>query len=908
MKKLFIFVIGEKMVKYTKKQELKDLLKKSTNIGVVSFLLFSTISSVAYIDKKPVSAETNNNILKPGEEIGVERHPWTVADFTQPENFTPVFQGNINPFWEGNTYDFDVFKANAGSWLPFNGAVDMTEPIHISGTTYAWSPSSPLQLGDSNGIILTDRPSSELSTGTVGGSLGIGGLGSGSYFIGNDYSFNHHSLSQNYDTATVIAQGSGNGKKVLNNSSKYTPSKDETNHSPFEFTWKNPVLNDDDTVTGTISYTSNDPGGSHTATTSITVRHSMSIGFMAATGGNYSHMKVTIDEVQAARGTQPVEVNYMNTITGDSMAPQGDSWQNTTINSNVGETVGVYEQGKEGAVENNYFAPTAPSGYMLSEISDAITVENFQQEVGNPNQINVFYEPQKQSAKFNYSYENGSLNVPPLPSEVNVSGVTDQKLEEADTSLKSNLIAAIPEGYYVSNMRSEAGVNISKPTTDETLEAFFESAPVFDTDSLNNNYHLTLSPLTQTGQVSFIYDDGVPNDVPKLPENIPLSGVTGSELTFSVPDIPEGYDVVKVIGPDNIEYSSFEEALSQNNYYIPGNNDFKAIVSPANQEGVVVYQWNSKVPGWNNVEGKLQAELPNDLLLKGATGGDLVFSAEIPKGYGIDEVQAPDGKVYTDSTAPGKNALEAAQAANPVFIEGNNSFIISLKALPQDIKLDVSIDGEESLTPPEQPNTQVITTALTGAPINQNDINEAQSWLNNWMDNSAIGWVIKNYEDPKSQIYTDTTLDSVILEAGGLAFAEENTYIVRITYNGSISFVSIPENIDFGMHMISAKDQEYSGKLDNSLIVSDSRSVSQLTPWEVTLSQASLLMNSISYNDKIISEEPIIVYSENSSKNGEIKIIDKEGESPFKIYISSKYQAANTIFKGRVTWTLTNAP
>lgn len=896
------------MIKYKKKQNVIDLLKKSTNIGVVSFLLFSTMSSIAYIDKNSVSAETNNNVLKPGEDIGVERHPWTVADFTQPENFTPVFHGNLNPFWEGNTYDFDVFKANAGSWLPFNGAVDMTEPIHISGTTYAWSPSSPLQLGDSNGIILTDRPSSELSTGTVGGSLGIGGLGSGSYFIGNDYSFNHHSLSQNYDTATVVAQGSGSGKKILNNSSKYTPSKDETNHSPFEFTWVNPVLNDDDTVTGTVSYTSEDPGGSRTATTSITVRHSMSIGFMAATGGNYSHMKVAIDDVQAGRGTQPVEVNYMNSTTDDLMAPQGNSWKKTIVNSNVGETIGVYEQGEEGTVENNYFAPMAPDGYVLSKISETITVENFQQEVGNPNQINVFYEPQVQSSKFSYSYENGSLNVPPLPSEVNISGVTDQKLEEADNSLQNNLVTAIPEGYYISSIRSEAGINISKPTTEETLATFFGSTPVFDTDPLNNNYYLTLSPLNQTGEVSFIYDDGVPNDAPKLPENISFSGVTGSELTFSVPDIPEGYDIVKVIGPDNVEYSSFEKALEQNNYFVPGNNDFKAIVSPADQEGLVVYRWNSNVPGWNNVEGKLQAELPNDLLLKGATGGDLNFSSEIPKGYDIDEVQAPDGKIYNDSTTPGKNALEAAQAANPVFIEGDNSFIISLKALPQDIKLDMSVDGEEGTTLPEQPNTQVITTALTGAPIDPDDINKAQSWLNNWMDNNAMGWVIKSYEDPMSQIYTDTTLENVISEAGGIAFAEENTYITHIVYNGSIGFASIPDNIDFGTHMIVAEDQVYSGMLDRSVVVSDNRAASLLTPWEVTLTQSSSLMNLLSYDGKIISEEPLVIYSENSATVGDTEIVNKEEDSPFQVLVPSKYQVTNTIFTGGLIWTLTSAP
>ena len=80
----------------------------------------------------------------------------------------------------------------------------------------------------------------------------------------------------------------------------------------------------------------------------------MSIGFMAATGGNYSQMSVTVNEVTAGKGVQPVNVNYLNSLTGSQLAPKGTAWKNSTITANVGDKIGVVAQGNTVQTSDNY--------------------------------------------------------------------------------------------------------------------------------------------------------------------------------------------------------------------------------------------------------------------------------------------------------------------------------------------------------------------------------------------------------------------------------------------------------------------------------------------------------------------------------------------------------------------------
>ncbi|MFK5236820.1 hypothetical protein ACI3SI_17805, partial [Lactococcus lactis] len=247
---------------------------------------------------------------------------------------------------------------------------DMTQPLSLGGSTYAASAGwfgtgSGSKLGDANGVLLTNLSSSQLSGGSTGENLGIGNLGSGTYFIGNNYSYlkTLSFFGSYYNTATVIAQGNGAGKKVLNASTDYTAKNNSSNS--FFMTWTNPVLNSDGTVTGTMTYRSRNAGTDYIASTQLTVQKSMSIGFMAATGGNYSKMSVTVDLITASKGVQPVNVNYLNSATGGQLASKGSAWKNSTITATVGDNIGVVPQGNTTSTSDNYdyFAPVAPTGY-----------------------------------------------------------------------------------------------------------------------------------------------------------------------------------------------------------------------------------------------------------------------------------------------------------------------------------------------------------------------------------------------------------------------------------------------------------------------------------------------------------------------------------------------------------------
>ncbi|MCL2113380.1 MAG: WxL domain-containing protein [Streptococcaceae bacterium] len=923
--------------------KVKILLKKSTNIGASALLLVSTLlPTLALKGQSVVSAATATTSLTPGGTVDTGNHTWGLSDFQTASNYTPVGKNTSGSGWtSSSTYNFGTYQANTGSWLPFNGAVDMTHSITISGATFANAGgiNPATHLGDANGILLTNLASSQLSGGATGGNLGVGNLGSGTYFIGNNYSHTPYytllDLTQGYQTASVVAQGDGSGAKILSASSDYTPNNNSTN--AFSMSWTNPVLNSNGTVTGTISYTSRNAGTDYTTSTSITVQKSMSIGFMAATGGNYAQMSVTVSGVTAGKGVQPVNVNYLNTATGSQLAPKGTAWQNSTISANVGDKIGVVAPSGSGNAADNYdyFAPVAPAGYSFSSVSQPVTVQNFPSGTTNPNQINVSYTPQPQTAGFTYSYDPTAQRTPTTPPLFSASGVTDQTLVAAAPNLQMNLAGQVPAGYYISKITSALGGTTVGSTTAGTLSSFFALNPTFDAVASNNQYQITLSALNQTGTVSFVYDTNVPAGAPTLPVSLALSGLTGSDLNFVMPNLPAGYAVSNVLAPNNVNYSSVAAALAANNYFIAGINNFKVTISAMAQSGTVSYSWASDVPGQNGVAGELQATLPSTTSLAGVTGGAISFTPTIPTGYGIDTVTAPDGKTYTDTTTPGMTALQAAQAANPTFVNGANNFTISLKALMQKVELNVVADQASGPNPPTNPDSQTITTALTGAPVSMTDIASAQNWLNNWMTNNATGWAIKDYVDPDGQSYTDSmkSLAEAVSGAGGVVLAGDNTYTVNLTYNGSISFVSVPSTIDFGSHSIVSSEEDYTGALDQSVVVSDTRATSLLTPWTVSVAQTSPIqevtqngtdgsgdpiyvpvtdgisfMNYLSYDGTVLTDNPETIYSTTTAATGTTTVIDAGASSLFKLSVPVDFQKSNTNFEGSLTWTLTSAP
>lgn len=780
-------------------------------------------------------------------------------------------------------------------------------------------------MGDANGVLLTNLSSSQLSGGSTGGNLGVGNLGSGTYFIGNNYSYRKTSilLGSDYNTATVIAQGDGAGKKVLNASSDYTAKNNSSN--AFEMYWTDPVLNSDGTVTGTMKYTSRNSNTDYVASAKLTVQKSMSIGFMAATGGNYSQMTVTIGLVGAGKGVQPVNVNYLNSATGGQLSPKGSDWKNSTITANVGDKIGVVPQGNTTNTSDNYdyFAPVAPTGYTFKSTSSAVTVQNFPSGTANHNQINVSYTPLAQTGGFTFNYDPTAQRTPAVPTKLSVSGVTDQLFSASSLNVQKNLTDKVPAGYYISKITSASDKATSGATTDATIKAFFALNPSFDTTTANNQYQVTLAPTNQSGQVSFDYNNSVPTNPPALPGTIQLSGLTGSDLSFVMPTLEPGCVVNEVLGPDNKTYSSVTEALKANDHFTNGSNNFKVTIAAEKQTGTISYNWASNVPGQNGVAGELQAALPSSSNIWGYGGEQLSFTPNIPKGYAIDKVVAPDGKTYVDGSIQGMTALEAAQAANPRFIVGANDFAITLRALSKDITLQVNIDQNSGTGAPTAPQPYTIATVLTGAPIDATSIDKAQNWLNDWITNNASGWSIKDFLSPYRVSYG--SLKDAVAGAGGVAFSEVNIYQANLVYNGKIGFSSVPTKIDFGENTISSVEKSYQGVLDNSVVVSDTRATNLATPWTVSVAQTSPIqevmsdtgapvvggisfMNYLSYDGQVLTSNPQIIHTATSGKTGDTVVIDGKSPSLFTLRVPIGFQKADANFKGTLSWTLTSAP
>lgn len=919
--------------------KIKNLLKKSTNIGASALLLVSTLLPIlALHGETTVSAANTTTSLNPGGTVDTGNHTWSLDDFQTPDNFTPVRKTTSRDRggagWSSrSTYNFGTNQRDTGSWLPFNGGVDMTQPLSLYGRTYAsadW-PGTGLKLGDANGVLLTNLSSSQLSGGSTGGNLGIGNLGSGTYFIGHNYSYHEipSLFGGLYYTANVIAQGDGAGKKVLNASRYYTTENNSSNS--FMMTWTHPVLNSDGTVTGTMTYISENsisenPNNVYAAKAELTVQKSMSIGFMAATGGNWSRMSVTVDLITASKGVQPVNVNYLNSATGGQLAPKGSAWKNSTITANVGDKIGVVPHGNMTSTSDNYdyFAPVAPTGYTFESTSSEVTVQNFPSGTINPNQINISYTPLEQKGEFTFNYDQTAQRTPAVPTKLLVSGLTDQLFSASSLNVQKNLTDKVPAGYYIYKITSASRKATSGATTDATIKAFFALNPSFDTTTANNQYEVTLAPTNQLGQVSFDYNNSVPTNPPALPSTIQLSGLTGSDLSFVMPTLEPGYVVNEVLGPDNKTYSSVTEALKANDHFTTGSNNFKVIIAAEKQTGTISYNWTSNVPGQNGVAGELQATLPSSTSIRGYGGEQLSFTPNIPKGYAIDKVVAPDGKTYVDGSIQGKTALEAAQAANPRFIVGANDFAITLRALSKDITLKINIDQSSGTGAPTAPQPYTIATVLTGAPIDATSIDKAQNWLNDWITNKASGWSIKDFLSPYHQVNYGSLKDAVA-GAGGVAFSEVNIYQANLVYNGKIDFSSVPTKIDFGENAISSVEKSYQGVLDNSVIVSDTRATNLATSWTVSVAQTSPIqevnsdtevpilggvsfMNYLFYDGQVLTSSPQIVYSKLAGETGDTVVVDSKSTSPFTLKVPIDFQKADTKFKGTLSWTLTSAP
>lgn len=395
-------------------------------------------------------------------------------------------------------------------------------------------------------------------------------------------------------------------------------------------------------------------------------------------------------------------------------------------------------------------------------------------------------------------------------------------------------------------------------------------------------------------------------------DTIAVLAPSSTATSPATPGLADTYNYVAPAAPAGYSYLSSKSVQVQNYDNSATNpNVLNLQYQPLPQSGQVSYAWADNTPGYNGNPGKLQAELPANQSLSGLTGDALSFSVNIPAGYSVANVVGPDGKSY--------DSLAAAQAANPYFVDSsvnNNAFKITLAAQQQTVSFKVNVSAGEDA--PAAPDTQTITTGLTGAMISASDVSKVQSWYDDWLKGNT-GWFTSSYSDPTGSQYNDINakLQDAVNGFSSYILADSNLYQASVAYSGSIS-LDAANSINFGNHTISPAIQSYTGKLDKAVVVNDNRASSQRSGWTVTVAEqtpltqqnvpnGSVLNNAVSYKNQVLSSTPIVLMSLDQGVAGTTTVLPASSQDfTLKMLIEAQTNGAN--FQGTLIWNLSVGP
>ncbi|WP_396443170.1 hypothetical protein [Lactococcus lactis] len=344
---------------------------------------------------KSVQADTTISQLVPDQSFDTGNHI-----YPPQSNQNSALWTNIGSAETVETSTFSVNlvnnKSKSAGYALFNGAIDMTQKVSFSGnfSLQANSSTDPFAAGDSLGFILTPKSTDFIAnnlksnlaadgtSNVVGKYLGIGGL-SDSIFMGRD-------LYQNSD---VDLDGSGTENAASNNVSirqtnnlgelikqayptTSVPNTGSTITENMKIDWQpSSTLTNDKNVTGELTYTisSENRGKATTLSEKITVARSMSLGIIGSTGGNFGRLTYssTEDEFNAYKGTQSVQVNYLDQDTNQPIT----NFSPSIIKANVGDTIKVLGKQLRDIVDINTF-----DGQQYATLKDAISGEKYKNQ------------------------------------------------------------------------------------------------------------------------------------------------------------------------------------------------------------------------------------------------------------------------------------------------------------------------------------------------------------------------------------------------------------------------------------------------------------------------------------------------------------------------------------------------
>lgn len=740
-------------------------------------------TNLAFVLTGEVYAATTSTGLNPGTPVTTPNvNVLTSANLATSNWGTGSFNNTTGNQWSGSWYQMNVLNDKQYSILPYNNTINMA-------SSFSMSIGMKGVAGDNQGVYFvpagTTTAQLVASATQYNSNLGIGGIPN-AVFAGRDFWYNSDQGDSKVGNTIILTQlTTGNQMRIATTNSSGT-----LNASGTTSTAANPVADAGSvpsggetiavvwtpttigatTVTGNLQLTVN---GTTITYSGLVMQRQMLMGLNAnnvnsPVGSNGQPQFNITGGSLSANLTGLANVNYLNSVTGSAMKPNGTTWAATAITGNLGDTVGILAPG--GAVDAStydYTAPSAPVGYTFSSITGSPATLSTSNAT-----VNVSYTPIQQTVNFNWA-RSGTSTVPatlPVNKSYGASGTADTSVVTdapfaSTTSLKNyatDLTSAVPAGYNITSITNGTST-YTGATTAATLAAFTAANPTVSATQANNNYTVTLTAAAQTATFTYNWDTvntpgatsatmaTLPNGT-VLPPTVSTSGTTGSAITYpTFPASPvTGYSITGYVFSGTTYTTITALKAAYPNYLASGNA--VTIILAANK---VWNTWNvsldlgtvSSSP--DNVED-LQARPPvipvgsptpnNQDLMLATNGGltttdDIVYTGPTGAKYIVTGYEYHAGSTSSATTATYSTFAELLAAHPTIGVGGNNTHI-------GEVTVDMILDNTALTT-----NKTTSTTPLTSTTgYNYNPSSDITSSTDiNGSDDDSLPYTINGY-------------------------------------------------------------------------------------------------------------------------------------------------------------------
>lgn len=859
---------------------LKNLLKKSTNLGANALLLVSTLlPTLGILPTQTATAATNA--------------PTTGAQALQPIVYDTYDTGNHTYSGEQNNVSYYNLGGNdsttiAGNWFNlvnnhqskvgfavFKGAVNTSQSFTLKATMKiqgtALVGASFTDAGDSLGFILTPSSASTLQQNipnATGPNLGITGL-SNTYFLGRDLYFNSgSSLDGNSGSLGLGWQNGGSNESVI----------------------RNTLLN------GTLNPAAYSSGNGMSNNDQIATTNGQA--WQVAPDDNYT---LGVNSGVPATVQEPIEISW---------APDAVSTAPAGYNSGTLSYRQVSQTTSNGALIGASNVNGGPNGYVLTtrvNLQTSMTIGYVGATGGNYGNLSISLNGASgtlprgtQNATVNYINAVTGKKVKVLPSSTIIANVGDR------------LGVAAPGGATSSSPGLPGVYKYSAPVLPSGYTAF---SKVTYGGTFNSNG--VLSGDVQTD----------PNDSTNTTGTLTVANIDANTASST--------NVINIYYTPQTITSHVYQALAPNtpgSYSLTdaqiktlGGTDFAGFTSST---GTIGWSGNpglgSQVIG-SNLSG-LTSSTPLSMI--GSTDGGYTYpTVTIPAGYSLDKIyyQNTDNTWTTYQGTAGWAQLQSEHSAINAVAD---TILVTYAPLTQSPTLAATFVGKGTNPSDFKINFQDDSgntwTAPTGTPIPTNIVNATNNEMNTQIANDT-GWYCASYIDPLVGT-TASSLSDAVANADGVVNGSNNDYVAVLNYQGTIA-LSVPSVIDFGTHTISGNSQNLTGKMEDSsgnpqaVIVTDGRA----TPdngnlsWTLNVEQTQQITSSslglsfmdslMAYNGTVMTlNSPILVGSDNNSSTGKVTEVLNSDSKFFTLTAPNNLQVPKANYQGEVTWTLATAP